>query len=136
MNLIINCLCVGAGGFIGSVARYLLGLIPLPNTQSGCAGIASFPFMTFAINIIGSFAIGVIFTLATKNSAFPQQLVLFLKVGLCGGFTTFSSFSLESLQLFSAGHMVAGGLYVVGSVICCLAAIAAGSWIASLITAR
>lgn len=67
-----ECLIVGIGGFIGAVCRYLIGLIPI---SEGCV----FPVKTFAINIIGSFLIGVIAALAVKNNFFNPKMVLFLK---------------------------------------------------------
>ena len=109
----INCLMVGLGGFIGAVLRYLLGLIPLP-------GKTGFPFMTLLINLVGSFAIGFIAAAADRQNAVNEKLVLFLKVGVCGGFTTFSTFALESANLFSAGRGLWAALYIALSVLLCL----------------
>lgn len=105
----INCLTVGAGGFLGAILRYLIGLIPI-ETRSG------FPVKTFAINIVGCFAIGLIAGLAEKHAPDPR-LVLLLKVGVCGGFTTFSSFALETQGLFSSNHALTGVFYALGSLI-------------------
>lgn len=80
------CIYVGIGGFIGSVLRYLFGLIPLKTTHG-------FPLLTLSINILGAFLIGFISTIALKESMNPH-LVLLLKTGLCGGFTTFSTFRI------------------------------------------
>lgn len=99
----LNCLVVGAGGFLGAVMRYLIGLIPL-EMKSG------FPVKTFAINVIGCFVIGIIAGAAEK-SHMNEHLVLLLKVGVCGGFTTFSSFALETQGLISNGNTVTGVLY-------------------------
>lgn len=99
----LNCLAVGAGGFLGAVLRYLIGLIPL-EMRSG------FPAKTFAINVAGCFAIGLIAGFAEKSSIDPH-LILLLKVGVCGGFTTFSSFALETQGLISGGNTVTGILY-------------------------
>ena len=82
----INCLFVGLGGFIGAVCRYLIGLLPV-QSESG------FPYKTFLINVAGAFLIGCIATYAGKHPSVNPQLVLFLKVGICGGFTTFSTFA-------------------------------------------
>lgn len=114
-----ECLIVGIGGFIGAVCRYLIGLIPI---SEGCV----FPVKTFAINIIGSFLIGVIAALAVKNNFFNPRMVLFLKVGICGGFTTFSSFVLETGNLWEGGHAVAASLYVILSVTLGVFAVFAG----------
>ncbi|MCI7146053.1 MAG: CrcB family protein [Clostridiales bacterium] len=107
----INCLFVGLGGFIGSVARYLMGLISIP---------------TIVINIAGAFLIGVISALALKNSSFDPHLLLFLRVGICGGFTTFSTFSLDAVELLRTGSVLTGVLYMVLSVVLCLLATVAG----------
>ena len=74
----INCLFVGMGGFIGSVCRYLLGLLPVENSQG-------FPVKTLIINVTGAFVIGIIAASAAKNTSLNPGLVLFLKVGICGG---------------------------------------------------
>ena len=79
----IECLAVGAGGFLGAVCRYLIGLIPVKEWMV-------FPIKTFLINLAGCFAIGIIAALASKHSLLPPRLVLFLQAGVCGGFTTFS----------------------------------------------
>ena len=109
MNIMLNCLCVGLGGFVGSVLRYLVGLIPW-KTASG------FPFKTLIINVVGAFLIGLFSALAQRNSAFDPKLVLFLKVGLCGGFTTFSTFAYEIGDLFTAGQVLPAVLYAMISV--------------------
>lgn len=115
----LNCLWVGLGGFVGSVLRYLLGLIHLSEKTQ-------FPLMTMLINIAGALAIGIIVGLAEKFSGLSPQIVLFLKVGLCGGFTTFSTFALESSQLFSAGKTTLGFVYIVLSVVLCILAVLLG----------
>ena len=74
----IECLVVGAGGFVGAVLRYLVGLLDM-NPESG------FPIKTFFINIAGAFLIGVVAALASREALNPRT-VLFLKVGICGGF--------------------------------------------------
>ena len=115
----ISCLAVGMGGFLGAVARYLIGLLPL-KAENG------FPMKTFLINVAGSFAIGIIAALASKNHTFSPTLVLFLKVGICGGFTTFSSFALETTDLLQAGSPAIAILYAVSSMVTgCLAVILA-----------
>ena len=106
----MSILAVGAGGFLGSVFRYLISLIPVSEA-------AVFPIKTFIINIIGCLAIGAIAVAVSKNVEMSPQMLLFLKVGLCGGFTTFSTFALETANLMKAGHMGAALLYVVLSVL-------------------
>lgn len=106
----LNCLCVGIGGFFGSVLRYLVGLIPL-NPSNG------FPMKTLIINVIGAFALGLIAALAAKNSSLPEPVVLMLKVGLCGGFTTFSTFAYEATSLMQNGAAGLGITYMLLSMI-------------------
>lgn len=106
----LNILAVGAGGFLGSVFRYLISLIPVSEATV-------FPIKTFIINIIGCIAIGVIAVSVSRNVEMGPQMLLFMKVGLCGGFTTFSTFALETADLMKAGHMGAALLYVLLSVL-------------------
>lgn len=106
----MSILAVGAGGFLGSVFRYLISLIPVSEATV-------FPIKTFIINIIGCILIGAIAVSVSKNVEMSPQMLLFLKVGLCGGFTTFSTFALETANLMKAGHMGAALLYVVLSVL-------------------
>jgi CrcB protein len=115
----INCLWVGLGGFVGSVLRYLLGLIHLSEKTQ-------FPLMTMLINVAGALAIGIIVGLTEKFSGLSPQVILFLKVGVCGGFTTFSTFALETSQLFSAGKTTLGLVYIVLSVVLCVLAVLLG----------
>lgn len=105
----INCFVVGVGGAAGAVLRYLIGLLPL-SPENG------FPLKTFLINIMGCLVIGIVAALAQKNSLSPR-LVLFLKVGICGGFTTFSSFALETQGLLEKSSNLTAALYVSLSVI-------------------
>lgn len=106
----LNCFAVGLGGFIGAVIRYLMGLIPVKNPDS-------FPINTFIINILGAFAIGCIACAMAKNENIDSRLILFLKVGICGGFTTFSTFSLETAELIKGGSVLTAVIYVALSVI-------------------
>ena len=106
----LNCLLVGIGGFIGTVCRYLIGLLPV-ETNNG------FPIKTLIINIAGSFCIGLITALAVKNKELNDHIVLMLKVGVCGGFTTFSTFAYESTDLMKTGHIGIAVAYVCTSII-------------------
>ncbi len=101
----LNCFAVALGGAIGSVLRYLIGLIPVKEQFL-------FPIKTFAINVIGCFVIGLVTALALKSNNLNPKLVLFLKVGICGGFTTFSTFALESSNLLKDGHVGFAALYM------------------------
>ena len=106
----LNILSVGLGGFVGAVCRYLIGLIPINE-------ITTFPIKTFVINVIGCIVIGVITVAAARNTFLNPYMLLFLKVGLCGGFTTFSTFALESVDLMKNGNVMISFLYVFGSVL-------------------
>ena len=109
MKTLLDCLFVALGGAIGSVSRYLLGQLPVKT--------GDFPVITLGINVIGAFCIGLIVAAAGKHSGWDPRLVLFLKVGFCGGFTTFSTFSQETVQLLQNGKTVQAVLYVAASVI-------------------
>ncbi|GFI51509.1 fluoride efflux transporter CrcB [Lachnospiraceae bacterium 62-26] len=115
----IECIVVGTGGFIGAVCRYLVGMIPV---KDGCA----FPIRTLMINIAGSFIIGIIAALAMKTDFLNPRIVLFLKVGICGGFTTFSSFALETTDLMKEGRLHLAVIYTALSVILGILAVFAG----------
>ena len=112
----LNILAVGAGGFLGSVCRYLISLIKINETTL-------FPLKTFGINIVGCIVIGIIAVFASKNADVNSYVLLFLKVGLCGGFTTFSTFALETSDLIKAGHIGAAFLYAALSVLAGVAVI-------------
>lgn len=106
----LDFIFVGLGGFLGAVLRYVLTLIPTKNPQS-------FPVITLLINVIGSLCIGLIALWVSKNSNLDSRLILFLKVGICGGFTTFSTFSLETVGLIKSGHIVLALVYVLLSTV-------------------
>ena len=112
----LNCLFVGLGGFVGTVCRYLMSRLPF-RAESG------FPMITLFINVLGAFCIGIIAGLASKNAGLSPNAVLFLKVGVCGGFTTFSAFSLETFALIQNGAHGTAILYALLSVILCVAAV-------------
>lgn len=118
----VNCLVVGIGGFIGAVIRYLISLIPIKNPES-------FPINTFVINIIGAFAIGCIAFAVSKNENIDPKWLLFLKVGICGGFTTFSTFSLETAELIKGGSVVTAILYVIASIVIGILAVMLPQWV-------
>ena len=113
---------VAAGGALGSVARFWLA-----STMALATG-SHFPWGTLLINIIGSFVISFfgMLTGTVPRFAVPYEARVFVTVGLCGGFTTFSSFSLQTLDLARTGHPGRAGLYVAVSVVACLAACAGG----------
>ena len=106
----IQILSVGAGGFIGAVLRFFMGKLPLKE-------MTIFPVNTLIINLIGAFAIGLVAAAGSRYGAENSNLVLFLKVGLCGGFTTFSTFALESATLMKSGHPKVAFLYMLLSIL-------------------
>ncbi len=118
----LEFLAVGFGGFIGSAARYVLGKMPLKSP-------VWFPVNTFLINVIGAFIIGCIAAIAAKNETLDPRLVLFIKVGICGGFTTFSTFSLEVNDLLKSGSVITALIYITASVVCSVSAVFLGQYI-------
>ena len=106
----LNCLVVALGGGIGACLRYLIGLIPLKEPFT-------FPVKTLFINLFGCFVIGLITAIAAKTTSLSPRTVLFIKTGLCGGFTTFSTFALETETLLKTGHIGLAILYVALSVV-------------------
>ena len=120
MNL-TTCLVVALGGAVGTFGRYALALAMAPISQS-------LPWGTVIINIVGSFVIGFFGTLTLAQGRYPvpETLRLFVLVGVCGGFTTFSSFSLQTFDLLRAGAVNRALVNVGVSVILCLCAVALG----------
>lgn len=103
-NIMKELLLVGAGGALGSMARYLVTLL------FTCFAVCS-EWAIIAVNVIGSFLIGVLMAMADNNA------YLFMTVGFCGGFTTFSTFSAQALQLLQGGQRLAAVCYIAVSVI-------------------
>ena len=101
---------IGAGSFIGGVLRYLLSQII--NAKS----ISAFPYGTFTVNVIGCFVIGVVISLADRHSI-SNEWKLFLATGICGGFTTFSAFSMETFSLLRSGQTTIALLYITSSLL-------------------
>jgi len=101
---------VGIGGAIGSILRYLVSDLVHNKISS------TFPWGTLCINITGCFLIGVVYAFAEKNSIGPEWR-FFLATGICGGYTTFSTFSLESFSLLREGHLFYAATYIAASVL-------------------
>ena len=120
--MLYNCLAVGAGGALGAVARYLVGLLPVLHR-------GAFPLHTLVINGVGAVVIGLVVAAGVRTDLSPT-LLLFLQVGVCGGFTTFSTFSLEAVTLFQNGRYLLGGAYVLLSVALCVAGVLLGQCLA------
>jgi CrcB protein len=119
-----NYLVVMAGGAFGTLARYVVSDLALPLSRH-------LPFGTMAINVTGSFVIGLFGTLTLANGKYPvpESLRLLVMVGFCGGYTTFSSFSLQTFDLMRSGLMSRAVANVVASVALCLVAVALGHWL-------
>ena len=114
-----NFALVGAGSFAGGVARYLVSLL-MKGAGKG------FPWATLAVNLAGCFLIGLLWGLFTRNNSQDSGLALFLTVGLCGGFTTFSTFSKEALMMLQAGNYTGFASYIALSIIIGLVLVALG----------
>jgi fluoride exporter len=108
-----NILLVGLGGGIGSMARFAFSLL-IRSKQ--------FPYAILSINIIGSFIIGLVFAMSIKEEGLSANWKLFLTTGICGGFTTFSAFSLENMELLQSGKIGMAFLYITLSVVLAIAA--------------
>ena len=119
-------LFVGLGGAIGAMLRYAISLIP---NKTG------FPYLTLITNILGAILIGFIVGLTGGRKDVSSNLVLFLKTGVCGGFTTFSTFSLEAYELFRKRSFLSAGIYSGLSLIFCILGVWLGIKISSLIRA-
>ena len=116
----MQLLLVLLGGGIGSAARYLTGVWITERLG------AAFPWGTLVVNVVGSFLIGLIATLADERGRLGPDLRLFLVGGVLGGFTTFSAFSLETLRLLDGREPLRAVLNVLGSVVLAFAAAALG----------
>jgi CrcB protein len=118
--MVRNFILVGLGGMIGSVLRYLAALL-IKNPV--------FPVSTFIVNFAGSFVIGAIMGISLKNQWFNQNWRIFLATGVCGGFTTFSTFSLECVQLLQQQRYSVFAAYTFFSIAAGTAAAFAGFWL-------
>ena len=115
-------LWIGLGGAIGSIFRYTLSLLPIKS---------SFPILTLITNLLGAFIIGVVVGLFEKQYL-SSQIHLFLKTGLCGGFTTFSTFSLETLTLLENDMIFIAIIYALISVVGCIVGVYLGKMIVGI----
>jgi fluoride exporter len=116
---------VALGGALGSMARF-----GVANVMTALTG-PQFPWGTLLINVLGSFVIGWFAVLTGTRGAVsvPPDIRVFVMVGICGGFTTFSSFSLQTLELLRAGEPLWAVGYILGSVVLCLL----GVWLGALL---
>jgi CrcB protein len=119
---VITYLWVALGGALGSMARYWM-----TNAVAALTG-PRFPWGTIAINVIGSFIIGFVAFLTTPigRVSISFDIRAFILVGICGGYTTFSAFSLQTLELMRNGHWLEAGGNILLSVVACVLAVWAG----------
>ena len=113
-------LYVGLGGAIGAVLRYSFYLLPIPYNK------------TIFINILGAIVIGFISYFTKNIKILDHELILFLTTGLCGGFTTFSTFSLETVELIEKNQFILASLYSLGSIVLSIIGIYIGYYLAKL----
>jgi len=126
----INILAVGLGGFIGSIFRYLLGIL----VHSICRH-SEFPYGTLSANVLGCLIIGLLSGWVDDSIGLSATARLFLFTGILGGFTTFSAFSLDTLTLLqgdSSGGLLSALFYVVAHIVLGLIAVSFGHWLARL----
>jgi fluoride exporter len=118
---------VGLGSALGGMARYGMGLAVARRLGE------AFPYGTLLINVLGSFVIGFFGAMTMADGPRPAspEARLFVMVGICGGFTTFSSFSLQTFELLRAGEAPRAALYIVASVLLCVVFAALGHYLAS-----
>lgn len=120
---------VALGGAIGASLRYLAGRLALRMGASDFAGV------TLCVNVLGSFLMGIAAVWLVRRGVGNAQLSMFLTTGLLGGFTTFSTFSLDLMRLLEGGRMGMAAGYAVGSVVLGLLAIFAGAAFARMVFA-
>ena len=113
---------VACGGAIGSVARYFVAQVQNPSWTG-------FPYGIFLVNVSGGFIMGVLVELMALRFSVSPEVRAFLTTGIMGGYTTFSTFSLESALLIQKGAMVNAVAYVAGSALLSITALFCGLWI-------
>lgn len=120
-------LLVGLGGLIGSLARYWLA-----GAAQRLAG-SSFPLGTLAVNGIGSFAVGLVMALSLERGILSAEMRLLLAVGVCGGFTTMSTFSYETMALLRDGDILAAFANLSTTIVVCFLAVWLGHLVGRLL---
>lgn len=118
---------VAVGGALGSIARYAL------STWIFDISSHKFPYATLAVNVLGSFFMGVLFVIIIEKAALPTEMRSLLMIGFIGAFTTFSTFSLDALGLWQNGHIFMSVVYMLATVILCLFAISSAIWLTRLL---
>ena len=118
---------VAIGGALGSIARYAL------STWIFDVSSHKFPYATLAVNVLGSFVMGILFVIIVEKAALPTEMRSLLMIGFLGAFTTFSTFSLDALGLWQNGHIFMSLVYMLATVILRLIAISSAIWLTRLL---
>ena len=126
-NMLKSLLIVGTGSFIGGAMRHWLSTF----MKNVCG--QGFPWGTLSVNLLGCFLFGIVFAIFSKNNYTENSLYLLLTTGVCGGFTTFSTFANESVQMLQQGNTLGFIGYVATSVIAGFALIALGYWMVKVL---
>jgi CrcB protein len=121
MATITSFLAVGFGGALGSMARYGVS-VWLPWNGTGL------PLSTLLVNLVGCLVLGAISGADPRGRAWPEAWTFFLTVGICGGLTTFSTFSAETATLLATGRPLGAALYMLGSIVFGISGYLAGAW--------
>lgn len=119
----MRTLWIGVAGAAGAMARYHLGGL-IARARPG-----AFPWGTFVVNVAGSFTLGLVFVLTTDRFVSNPTVRVALTIGFLGAFTTFSTFSLETMRLAEDGALGLAALNVLASIAACIAAVYAGTWL-------
>ena len=123
----MHWVAVALGGALGALARYGI------STWVFAISSYKFPYATLAVNVLGSFLMGILFVLIIEKAALPAEMRSLLMIGFLGAFTTFSTFSLDALGLWQNGHLFLALVYALGTVVLCLAAITVAVWLTRLL---
>ena len=121
----MHWLSVALGGAIGALCRYGLSLY-LP------VSVHKFPYATMTVNVLGSFAVGILYVVILERAQLPAETRHLLMVGFLGAFTTFSTFSLDALSLWQNGDQMMALVYVLLTVTLCLLAVTGAVWLTRL----
>ena len=117
----INIICVGCGGFLGAISRYIISI------YTSKQFLFKIPLGTLIVNVLGGFLIGLIMDLTIKNNFISPQIKLFLTTGIMGGLTTFSTFSYETIVLIKEGNILLAILNILLNLILSLLGVVLGN---------